>query len=76
MNEEKGINHRITVTEIERPVKVEMENEDIIDLIAEKTTDRVVDRSGIPQKFFGRDAAQRRKAIKRFFDEVKPLFLR
>ena len=76
MNEEKGINHRITVTEIERPVKVEMENEDIIDLIAEKTTDRVVDRSGIPQKLFGRDAAQTRKAIKRFFDEVKPLFLR
>lgn len=76
MNEEKGINHRITITEIERPIKVEMENEDIIDLIAEKTTDRVVDRSGIPQMLFGRDAAQTRKAIKRFFNEVKPLFLR
>lgn len=65
---------KITVKEIEKPVRVE-EDEDIVDIIAENTTDRLVDRLGFTQMLFKRDAAQMRKAAKRFLDKRKPWFL-
>ena len=69
------MSERITVKEIERAVKVEEQSEDIVDLIAENTTDKFVDRRGFTRTLFKRDAAQTRKAVKRFVDKLKPPFL-
>lgn len=63
---------KITVKEIEEPIRIE-EAEDIIDIIAENITDRLVD--GFTQKLLKRDAKQTRNAVKRLFREIKPPFL-
>lgn len=63
----------LIVREIEKPVRV-AEDEDIVDIVAENTTDKVVDKTGLTQRLFKRDAAQTRKAIKKFLDKVKPPF--
>ncbi|HEX76887.1 MAG TPA: hypothetical protein G4O03_00490 [Dehalococcoidia bacterium] len=66
---------KITVKEIESTVMVKEESEDIIDLIAENTADKLVNRLGFTRTLFKRDAAQTRKAAKRFLDRLKPPFL-
>lgn len=60
---------KITVREIEKPIRV-LEDEDIVDIIAENTTDRLVDHLGFTRRLFGRSAAETRKALKRFL--IKP----
>lgn len=67
--------NKVVVSKIENVVRVEEESEDIFDLIAENTTDKLVDRSGITQKLFKRDAAQTRKALKHTIERLKPHFL-
>ena len=64
---------KITVREIEKPIRVE-EDEDIVDILAENTTE-LVDKLGFTQAQHPASAAQTRKAIKRLLDKVKPPFL-
>jgi hypothetical protein len=69
------MNKEIVIKEIKSTVRVEQESEDIVDLIAENITDKRVDELGFTQRLFKRNAAQTRKAVKRFFDRFKPPFL-
>ena len=64
---------KITVREIEKPIRV-AEDEDIVDILAENTTE-LVDKLGFTQAQHSAPAAQTRKAIKRLLDKVKPPFL-
>ena len=62
---------KITVKEIEQPIRV-AEEEDILDIIAENTTDKLVDHLGFTRTLFGRRAAETRKATRRLFEKIKP----
>jgi hypothetical protein len=65
---------KITVKEIEKPIRV-AEDEDIVDIIAENTSDKLVDRLGFTWKLFNRSAGDTRKAVKRLVEKIKPPFL-
>lgn len=62
---------KITVKEIEKPIRV-AEDEDIVDIIAENTIDKLVDRLGFTRRLFNRSAGDTRKAVKRLFEKIKP----
>lgn len=54
---------KITVKEIEQPIRI-AEDEDILDIILENTTDKLLDRLGV--KLWGHSPKEARKAVKRF----------